>query len=358
MPSLALPPVAAAMPVPASVNMTAQDAAGIDGAQQASGSGDGTSSFAAMLDRQMAVTGEGAKRGLGPEGLTVSTDEATGDSSAQPVSDLAALLQGLLLPLTPVPAAKTAPALDRPEGSPADSTQSAALLAMPSAMSAGNEVEPEALGWIGTHACAASDIAEDRAGSIETTAILGAETGKAAPAESAALPVPPGGSLEMQHLVHVPQHGREPVDSAHEQMIVRTPVTSPNWHEDLGAKVSMLIGKELSSAELVLTPPSLGRVEVQLSVNGDHTSAVFVAATPAARDALEQALPKLRDFLADAGINLSQATVGGESSREGGRQGGQPNRHAGGGDVAVSASDGAAVSAVLRRADGMVDTFA
>lgn len=358
MPSLALPPVAAAMPVPASANMTAQDAAGVDGAQQSAASGDVSVPFAAVLVRQIAAAGEGAKRGLDPEGLTERADEATGDSSAQPVSDLAALLQGLLLPLAPVSAAKTAPALDRPEGSPIDSTPSAALLDMPSAMPAGDEVEPEALGWIGTHARAASDIAEDRAGSTETTAILGAETGKAAPAESAALPVPPGGSLEMQHLAHVPQHGREPVDSVREPMIVRTPVTSPNWHEDLGTKVSILIGKELGSAELVLTPPSLGRVEVQLSVNGDQASAVFVAATPAARDALEQALPKLRDFLADAGINLSRATVDGESSRESGRQDGQPHRHAGGGDVAASATDGAAVSAVLRRVDGMVDTFA
>ncbi|TXG79620.1 MAG: flagellar hook-length control protein FliK, partial [Thermomicrobiales bacterium] len=119
-----------------------------------------------------------------------------------------------------------------------------------------------------------------------------------------------------------------------------------------------LIGKELSSAELVLTPPSLGRVEVQLTVAGDQTSAVFVAATPAARDALEQALPKLRDFLADAGINLSQATVGGESSRDGGRQDGPPQRQSGGGDIAVSGRDGAAAAAVLRRVDGMVDTFA
>ncbi|HNH13704.1 MAG TPA: flagellar hook-length control protein FliK [Rhodocyclaceae bacterium] len=358
MPSLALPPVSPALPVPASANMAGQEAAGVDGAQSSAESGEGGSPFAAVLNRQIAAAGEGAKLTPDSEGLTAAAEEASNDPSAQTGADLSALLQGLLLPLGPASATKATPAMAASEAAPAESMQAGRSLLMFPAVSDGDTVEPDALAWMEAQSRTPSDVFEKQRGAGEAAAFLDAETGNPVAADSAALPVSSGAPPGMQHLTHVPQQLRESADPARERMIVSTPVTSPGWAEDLGNKVSMLIGKELSSAELVLTPPSLGRVEVQLTVAGDQTSAVFVAATPAARDALEQALPKLRDFLADAGINLSQATVGGESSRGSGRQDGPPQRHSGGADVAVSGADGAAVAAVLRRVDGMVDTFA
>lgn len=358
MPSLALPPVTAALPVPASANMAPQDAPGVDGAQPSAESGEGASPFAAVLNRQIAAAGEGAKLAPDIETQTVSGDDLPGDAAMQPAADLSVLLQGLLLPLAPVSGAKGAPVADAPAAAPTESTPAGRSLLIFQAVSDGDEAGHGSLAWMAAQPRTARDTPEQKQGMGEVAAILGTETGKTAAADSAALPVSSGGAEGVQHLTHLPQALHQPAEPARERMIVSTPVTSPGWTEDLGNKVSMLIGKELSSAELVLTPPSLGRVEVQLTVAGDQTSAVFVAATPAARDALEQALPKLRDFLADAGINLSQATVGGESSRDGGRQDGPPQRQSGGGDIAVSGRDGAAAAAVLRRVDGMVDTFA
>ena len=98
---------------------------------------------------------------------------------------------------------------------------------------------------------------------------------------------------------------------------VDTPVGTRGWDGDVGNKVIWMIGRQEQRAELVLNPPQLGRVEVSLSINANQTNAVFVSANPAVRDALEAAMPRLREILADAGINLGQAQVGGDANSNG-----------------------------------------
>lgn len=152
--------------------------------------------------------------------------------------------------------------------------------------------------------------------------------------------------------------GRPGHEDAGPRLTVTQPPGHPAWADAVGSKVSWLVGQHESKAELVLTPPQLGRVEVTLSVSGDQTTAQFVAATPAAREALEQALPRLREVLAEAGIQLAQSGVstsdqrgaGGETPRQGGR------RHEGGG--VPGGEINTAGQPWLRRGQGLVDTFA
>ena len=142
------------------------------------------------------------------------------------------------------------------------------------------------------------------------------------------------------------------------RLTVSQPPGHPAWAEAVGSKVSWLVGQHESKAELVLTPPQLGRVEVTLSVSGDQTTAQFVAATPAAREALEQALPRLREVLAEAGINLSQSGV--STSDQHGAGNGQSrqdaSRHAG--TEHLPERTETTGRAWLRAGEGLVDTFA
>ncbi|MGB0129420.1 MAG: flagellar hook-length control protein FliK [Rhodocyclaceae bacterium] len=139
---------------------------------------------------------------------------------------------------------------------------------------------------------------------------------------------------------------------------IETPVSAPRWSEDLAEKVIWLTHRNENRAELVLTPATLGRIEVTVtqSPNGD-TSVMFVAASTQARDALEQSLPRLREILGDAGISLGQTGVNAESSPRNGSSdtaSRQPRSQI------ESLADGAiaAVSARPRYGLGMVDTFA
>lgn len=98
--------------------------------------------------------------------------------------------------------------------------------------------------------------------------------------------------------------------------VVSQPVGAPGWTEELGNRVTWLANRSESRAELVLTPPQMGRVEVSLTVKGDQATASFASSNPVVREALEAALPRLREILADAGIQLGQSQVSAENARQ------------------------------------------
>ena len=142
------------------------------------------------------------------------------------------------------------------------------------------------------------------------------------------------------------------------QLPVATPAGREAWAEDVGNQVRWMLGRAESKAELVLTPPNMGKLEVSITLNGDQTTAQFVASSQAARDALEQALPRLREILQQAGISLGQTNV--STSGEQGAGGEGSGRGARGGrgiETSAETSEGTSPNTWLRQHDGMVDTF-
>jgi len=154
------------------------------------------------------------------------------------------------------------------------------------------------------------------------------------------------------------QGAAPPAAPAPVPMHVATPAGSPGWPEEVGNRVSWMVGQTESHAELTLTPPQLGKVEISITVSGDQTSAQFVAATPAARELIEQSLPRLREILEQSGISLGQTDVGtsgqpGDPERS---PRGSQWRGSGGGDEKLAAS--AVPAQWAKRGEGLVDTFA
>jgi flagellar hook-length control protein FliK len=86
-------------------------------------------------------------------------------------------------------------------------------------------------------------------------------------------------------------------------------VGTPAWDQALGQKVVWLAAGGQQSASLTLNPPDLGPLQVVLNVNNDQATATFTAAQPEVRQALEAAMPKLREMMSEAGIQLGTATV-------------------------------------------------
>lgn len=156
-----------------------------------------------------------------------------------------------------------------------------------------------------------------------------------------------------------------PVSRARTPLAVETPVGSRNWDSNVGEKLVWMVGHKEQRADLILNPPQLGKVEVSISVHGDQANAQFVSADPAVRDALEAAMPRLREMLADAGLNLGQAQVGSGSAQN--AAGNSANNQENGdnsrrgssvaGQVGALGQVGAA-GAWLRTGTGMVDVFA
>lgn len=167
------------------------------------------------------------------------------------------------------------------------------------------------------------------------------------------------------HAMSKPAHGSD--NASHTAIPVATPVGAEGWNQEVGEKLSWMVGRQETHAELVLNPPQLGRVEVSLSLKGDQATATFVSANPAVRDALENAIPHLRETLESAGISLGQTQVGAESFQQAANQrengdnsarGGNRGNDAAANVVGAAASGQTSPAQWLRRGNGLVDTFA
>jgi len=109
--------------------------------------------------------------------------------------------------------------------------------------------------------------------------------------------------------------------AANQGLRIDTPLGQNGWHEEMGQKLTWMAGAGRQQAELVLTPPQLGRIEVSLTVNGDQATAIFTSPHAAVREALENSMDRLRGVLAEAGVTLGQTQVGSESPNQSQRKG-------------------------------------
>lgn len=77
----------------------------------------------------------------------------------------------------------------------------------------------------------------------------------------------------------------------------------------LNQRLQFMLLNGQNSAEIQLDPPELGSLQVRVTTRHEQTSVIFVAPNNAVRDALEQQLPRLRDTLESAGLQLQDANV-------------------------------------------------
>ncbi|MEX2482660.1 MAG: flagellar hook-length control protein FliK [Gammaproteobacteria bacterium] len=88
------------------------------------------------------------------------------------------------------------------------------------------------------------------------------------------------------------------------------PVRDPAlFAERLNQQVSVMLSQHAQHARLAVNPPDLGPVDVRVTVIGDEATVHLAAAHAATREALEEALPRLRAAFLDSGIALGNAGV-------------------------------------------------
>jgi flagellar hook-length control protein FliK len=98
---------------------------------------------------------------------------------------------------------------------------------------------------------------------------------------------------------------------------LHAPVGTPRWSEELGARMMLMRVNGQHEGSLTLTPEHLGPLEVRLSVNQGTTNVWFGSQHADTRAALTEALPRLREMFADAGLSLGHAGVSHEAPRQG-----------------------------------------
>jgi flagellar hook-length control protein FliK len=200
-----------------------------------------------------------------------------------------------------------------------------------------------------------------KAAPAEAAAMLKAAAA-AAPAAQAAAPIAPAAVAGLE----VAKAAAAAVPA--ERLPAR--VGTPGWDQQLGQKIVFMAAGGEQSATMELNPPDLGPLQVVLSVSNDHATVAFSSAQPEVRQALEAAVPKLREMMGDAGIVLGNATVSaGMTNQDNGynQQTASAQSGGGGGDGGQGGSRFGRDSAepvprsappVRRLPAGAVDTFA
>jgi len=93
-------------------------------------------------------------------------------------------------------------------------------------------------------------------------------------------------------------------------VVVSIPVGERGWDRAFGERIVWLVGQQIQAADVKLNPPHLGPVEVRLSLTGQDASVSFTVTHGAARDAIEQAIPRLRELFAEHQLQIVNVDVG------------------------------------------------
>lgn len=88
----------------------------------------------------------------------------------------------------------------------------------------------------------------------------------------------------------------------------------PEGQQQLAEKVRWMNNNRQISAELRLDPEDLGAMQVKISMNGDAATVIMLVQSTQAREALEQATPRLREMLAEQGLSLGESSVNQDNS--------------------------------------------
>lgn len=155
---------------------------------------------------------------------------------------------------------------------------------------------------------------------------------------------------------------------AHDASAIPTAIASPlhdrsTWTQEFGDRIVWMAKQDQQSADIRITPANLGPVQISLNIEDGKASAVFASPHAEVRQAIEEALPRLREMLNGAGISLDQANVGSQmpqqQSENAARFAAAPRST--GENAILPRDEGSSIQAVvtpLNRGRGLVDLFA
>lgn len=181
--------------------------------------------------------------------------------------------------------------------------------------------------------------------------------------ESSGEPSGIGAGKDMQAALSLGQFEARKTPPAQPVPVVQigVPLRAPEWSNAFSEQIVLLVNDGGGRAELRLNPAELGPIDVSLRVQDDRVHATFTIQHAATVDAVQAALPKLEQMMAERGVQLDRVSVeGGErqpeqnSQQARGGSGGQGQGQSRGG----SERDAQQSPARVLRRNGLVDTFA
>ncbi len=155
-----------------------------------------------------------------------------------------------------------------------------------------------------------------------------------------------------------------PTSGAHQTPpAITIPPGDKGWDQAMGERILWMVGRDLQAASVNIKPPHLGPLNIQISIQNDQASVNFTAQHGVVKDALEAAIPRLREMLAENNIQLVNVDVshrdpGGRGETADlyqGRRDGNPDQYLFSDDVE---SEAESTLVHYYRSDGLLDDYA
>lgn len=133
-----------------------------------------------------------------------------------------------------------------------------------------------------------------------------------------------------------------------------------DFTEAVKDKVMLMISQKLQQFDITLDPPELGNMHVRVNLQGEQAVVNFMVQNPQAKEALEQNMHKLREMLAEQGVDVGDANVEQHSQQENDKNTAE-NQHNGNQVNTVEASDAIEhtfSAQVLKSSNSAIDYYA
>jgi len=97
---------------------------------------------------------------------------------------------------------------------------------------------------------------------------------------------------------------------------LETPVGTSRWGQDFSQRIQWVVNQSMSGAQIRLNPQNMGPVEVRVQMQNDQIALSFTAQHGATREAIEAALPRLREMFSEQNINMADVDISEHSFSE------------------------------------------
>jgi len=137
-----------------------------------------------------------------------------------------------------------------------------------------------------------------------------------------------------------------------------SPVSQAGWGHEFVGRMNLMVKNGVQEMKLQLKPAEMGLLEIKLSTEGDQAKVIFNVHNAAARDAIDLAMPRLRDMLEQSGLQLAHSEVNDQSSQQ--NQGNAPDHLAAlssGSGVENDFTEGSPLDIAVRMADSQIDYY-
>ena len=153
----------------------------------------------------------------------------------------------------------------------------------------------------------------------ESVLVNSAATGAASESQEASVIRDRVNDLHLLGAAHQPTLAK-PASAVQVQMPAGMTPVHPGWQQAMSERVMWAANQQVQSATIQLDPPELGSLQVKLHIFQDQVSVTFTSPHANVRDAVEQSMPRLREMMAEQGLNLGESSVNDQSSEQGRQQ--------------------------------------